>query len=619
MTRDVSASIQAPRPAAPQMAPRPHEIKDEGATPNETKEEKKERMRKKVSVELRDTEDSYVTSLRQLDSIYIEPLRSLAGGAGAVVSASEANTLFSNISQIRELNNKFLSDLNKRIEVWTNETCVCDLVRDFAPYFKMYTQYVSNYSTASDLLQQLEKRASFQSFVAEKQAAGHAALNFYLIMPIQRIPRYKLLLQEIQKMTDESHQDKKACDEALAVVSAVALRINEEVNLYKSRQKIMEIQSNFTGNVDFVSPSRRFIREGQLTKICRATTKIYTFFCFNDLLVYADASLVQKVSLGPTVKRFKLHRQIPIDSSFGIQDMSDDPKFQHRFTIINAQKSFVVFAPSKEDKAQWFKDLSTCMSEFRRATGTKNSTEKASAKHLAPVWQTDSSAKQCQCCKAFFSLIKRRHHCRYCGSLVCEQCSTKRMRVNTNKEPLRVCDTCVAQIKGGSIAKPAPDKSTMTQETMAEPSKTGGEFDVESEDDEEPQGDGVKAVALHAFEAMLPTDLAFQQGDVIWVTNQKDPGWWEGTLNGKTGVFPANYVAIEGVGPAVESVTIDIPMVCIVAYTHQNVTELSMQIDDAIQCTAKEGGSGTSEEWFYGSNARTGLEGWFPGSCVKEI
>jgi len=287
----------------------------------------------------------------------------------------------------------------------------------------------------------------------------------------------------------------------------------------------------------------------------------------------------------------------------------------------------VVFAPSKEEKAQWFKDLSGCMSEFRRATGTKNSTEKASAKHIAPVWQTDSSAKQCQCCKTAFSLIKRRHHCRYCGNLVCEQCSTKRMKVNTKKEPLRVCDHCVAQIKGEALPKPVlPDKISMTQETGSEPSKTGGEFNDEVESDEDPeadhQGDGVKAVALHAFEAIMPSDLAFQQGDIIWVTNQKDPGWWEGTLNGKTGVFPANYVAIEGVGPAVESVPIDIPMVCIVPYSSQNGTELSMVAGDAVQCTAKEGALGgngeASEEWFYGCNARTGLEGWFPGSCVSD-
>uniref|UniRef100_A0A674N6A7 Rac/Cdc42 guanine nucleotide exchange factor 6 n=1 Tax=Takifugu rubripes TaxID=31033 RepID=A0A674N6A7_TAKRU len=37
-------------------------------------------------------------------------------------------------------------------------------------------------------------------------------------------------------------------------------------------------------------------------------------------------------------------------------------------------------------------------------------------------------------------------------------------------------------------------------------------------------------------------ELSFSKGDVIVVTRQEDGGWWEGTLNGKTGWFPSNYV-----------------------------------------------------------------------------
>jgi len=198
------------------------------------------------------------------------------------------------------------------------------------------------------------------------------------------------------------------------------------------------------------------------------------------------------------------------------------------------------------------------------------------------------------------------------------------MKVNTKKDPLRVCDHCVAQIKGESLPKPVNPAPERESAANAEPSTKTGDFEVES--DEEPDGsehgDGVKAIALHGFDAILPTDLAFQQGDVIWVTNQKDPGWWEGTLNGKSGVFPANYVAIEGVGPAVESVPLEIQVVCQVAYTAQNSTELSMQAGDEILCTAKEGavgGSADSEDWYYGCNSRTQAEGWFPGSCVAEV
>ncbi|KAK0148904.1 Rho guanine nucleotide exchange factor 6 [Merluccius polli] len=37
-------------------------------------------------------------------------------------------------------------------------------------------------------------------------------------------------------------------------------------------------------------------------------------------------------------------------------------------------------------------------------------------------------------------------------------------------------------------------------------------------------------------------ELSFNKGDLIHVTRQEDGGWWEGTLSGRTGWFPSNYV-----------------------------------------------------------------------------
>ena len=37
-------------------------------------------------------------------------------------------------------------------------------------------------------------------------------------------------------------------------------------------------------------------------------------------------------------------------------------------------------------------------------------------------------------------------------------------------------------------------------------------------------------------------ELALKIGDVITVLNKQEDGWWEGTLEGRRGVFPANYV-----------------------------------------------------------------------------
>ncbi|XP_036357444.1 rho guanine nucleotide exchange factor 7 isoform X3 [Octopus sinensis] len=48
--------------------------------------------------------------------------------------------------------------------------------------------------------------------------------------------------------------------------------------------------------------------------------------------------------------------------------------------------------------------------------------------------------------------------------------------------------------------------------------------------------------AMHNFKGSNNDELVFQKGDLITVTQVVDGGWWEGTLNGKTGWFPSNYV-----------------------------------------------------------------------------
>jgi len=55
-------------------------------------------------------------------------------------------------------------------------------------------------------------------------------------------------------------------------------------------------------------------------------------------------------------------------------------------------------------------------------------------------------------------------------------------------------------------------------------------------------GLSTKATALYDFEAQSPQDLPFRKGDTIRILNNSDKSWWEGELNGRQGLVPANYV-----------------------------------------------------------------------------
>merc|ERR1719203_1079030 len=51
-----------------------------------------------------------------------------------------------------------------------------------------------------------------------------------------------------------------------------------------------------------------------------------------------------------------------------------------------------------------------------------------------------------------------------------------------------------------------------------------------------------KVVAIYDYNADKDDELTFQEGSTIYVLKKNDDGWWEGVMDGITGLFPGNYV-----------------------------------------------------------------------------
>jgi len=91
------------------------------------------------------------------------------------------------------------------------------------------------------------------------------AMESFQIMPVQRVPRYQLLLRELLKYTDETHPDYQSLQMALRMIKDIALTINDGKKLAEERQRIVDIQNNLVGNMKcpyLVQPTRRLVYEG---------------------------------------------------------------------------------------------------------------------------------------------------------------------------------------------------------------------------------------------------------------------------------------------------------------------------------------------------------------------
>jgi hypothetical protein len=65
-----------------------------------------------------------------------------------------------------------------------------------------------------------------------------------------------------------------------------------------------------------------------------------------------------------------------------------------------------------------------------------------------PTWMTDAEAPTCFSCDCEFTFTKRRHHCRRCRSIFCENCTLRRSKILllAITEEARVCEDCNAEL-----------------------------------------------------------------------------------------------------------------------------------------------------------------------------
>ncbi|XP_048459850.1 lateral signaling target protein 2 homolog isoform X2 [Rhincodon typus] len=82
---------------------------------------------------------------------------------------------------------------------------------------------------------------------------------------------------------------------------------------------------------------------------------------------------------------------------------------------------------------------------FEIATSTpEKNTDVPEEETAPPEWIADSACNQCMSCRAPFTIVRRRHHCRNCGKIFCSHCSSQSAPLPWygHMKPVRVCTHC---------------------------------------------------------------------------------------------------------------------------------------------------------------------------------
>lgn len=391
--------------------------------------------------ELQKTEETYVEQLQLLNLVYVTPMENLKS-----ISQEQHNTLFSQIKIILNFNTNFLHNLSDAIK---RGNSIGQELLNFCPYFKIYREYVNNYEQANILLRKLKSRQEFIELDEEGRTRCHnLSISDLIVTPIQRVPRYPMLIKEIIKYSEPHHPDLGLLTAALEKYTLLNRHINEGIKEQEKRDKVREIGEKVLEGgkpISLVAPARMFIMQGELWKVCRGKNKKYMFFLFNDLLIYAN----------PQGKYYKLHNKLAINSSFHSELVDEERYPPHSIQISSSTKSFVVFADHQDQCLRWLKAIQDIKEQQEERNKKKGDYARGNDIKKAPVMVPDHFFEHCQVCCVKFTFVKRKHHCRICGKVVCGSCSNGKLH-GLNDKLMRACDYCMKEhMSTAQVFKPS--------------------------------------------------------------------------------------------------------------------------------------------------------------------
>ena len=202
------------------------------------------RNRRSCAQELVDTEITYVNTISLLLNHFLLPLKEISSIKN-LISGMEIEKMVFGAEAILSINQELLTNLEDRMNHWNPESLIGDVFLDLvkkifvdsliffsqSANFKLYTSYVSNYFHAMTLLKYTASR-DLELWISDKeQHISPKNLEDLMICPVQRIPRYSLLLEKLLKNTPIAHKDYKLISESLRRIRETASYVNEKMKV----------------------------------------------------------------------------------------------------------------------------------------------------------------------------------------------------------------------------------------------------------------------------------------------------------------------------------------------------------------------------------------------------
>ncbi|XP_029105719.1 rho guanine nucleotide exchange factor 19 [Scleropages formosus] len=257
----------------------------------------RERQLQEATFELISSEASYLKSLT-LAVTHFQESRALR----LTLPMVEHHILFSNLVEVKGISERFLLDLEARLEESVVMRQVGDVVLQHrAALRRVYVPYITNMMYQETLIQRLmQQNRGFLHVLKKLEKAPvcqRQSLKSFLVLPFQRVARLRIILENILKLTSPD-LDPVPLKEAITAIHQILTECDESVQRMKQTEKLVHLEKlvdfKRVKSIPLITRGRTLLYEGFLhqVKVKKSTTwGSFSSFCqvylhlFNDLLL----------------------------------------------------------------------------------------------------------------------------------------------------------------------------------------------------------------------------------------------------------------------------------------------------------------------------------------------
>ncbi|XP_068243639.1 rho guanine nucleotide exchange factor 39-like [Palaemon carinicauda] len=334
-------------------------------------------MRKKIVQEMISSEEAYLKQLHTLDKYFVK-----ASLEKASIPQQIHTMIFGHLPPIKEMNTELFKSLS------IEEGNIGAAFLKMAPFLKVYAAYAKNYQQAINILVDYERKTvKFKAWLTtqESRPEVQTKLPSLLITPIQRIPRYRLLLGQLLKHTPSDHPHYGSIVQASEAIVKVAGHIEESLKKAECVQRMFKLQEAMkNGQPNIIAPGRQLIREGVLQKISQNgnSSQPRLFFLFTDILMYTrlpalNMNSTSNTSFSETTDTFKpksleCRCVLPLRHCSVISVFGSD---RGLFRLKCKSEDMLLFCSDHGNSTDWVRDIKEAVSVAiqRRKTLRKDS------------------------------------------------------------------------------------------------------------------------------------------------------------------------------------------------------------------------------------------------------